>query len=132
MFGEGDAKQKTPAKRATSFASKASDELDNRRPLIQDSDGSPASEESEAAANNGMPLPPVGMLAVYTLINMLTYFDRGALSGSLDNISKDLNGISNAQQGFLGSAFMGGYMIASPIFAHFVAKVRCYNPLVDK
>ncbi len=74
-----------------------------------------------------LPLSPRGMLIIYTTINLLSYFDRGALSSCLEDIGLTFDGLSSAKKGFLGSAFMIGYMTASPIFAHFVTKVRTHT-----
>jgi len=72
-----------------------------------------------------LPLPPLGMLIVYICINLLAYCDRGVLSGSLKDISRSYGELSDFKQGFLASAFMGGYMVASPIFASLAGK---YEP----
>lgn len=69
----------------------------------------------------GLPLSAKGMLIVYTCINLLSYFDRGALSGMLEDISKTFPGTSATLEGLLGAAFMVGFMVASPMFAHSVS-----------
>lgn len=68
-----------------------------------------------------LPLSAKGMLIVYTCINLLSYFDRGSLSGMLEDITKSFPGTSATLKGLLGFAFMGGFMIASPVFAHAVS-----------
>lgn len=92
-------------------------------------------EEEDAHAKSGklegLPLTAAGMLVVYTVINLLSYFDRGALSGVLEDISLDFGGVSGAQRGLLGSAFMVGYMIASPIFAHLVTKFEPFRVMAS-
>eukprot|EP00927_Polykrikos_kofoidii_P062964 TRINITY_DN57777_c0_g1_i1.p1 TRINITY_DN57777_c0_g1~~TRINITY_DN57777_c0_g1_i1.p1 ORF type:complete len:510 (+),score=39.42 TRINITY_DN57777_c0_g1_i1:53-1531(+) len=59
---------------------------------------------------------PRGHLAFFTCLQLLVYIDRAALSGLLPSIRKSF-GISNWQSGLLGSGFMGGFMVASPILA---------------
>jgi hypothetical protein len=47
-------------------------------------------------------LTPVRALVMFSLINMLTYLDRGAFAACLDTIEKDL-ALSNVDGGFIGS-----------------------------
>ena len=56
-------------------------------------------------------------LAYMTAINLIIYLDRGAIAGILPVIEDDLD-LNSIQAGALGSIFMLGYMISSPIFAH--------------
>ncbi len=116
MFGEGETRS------STAYDGKG----DSSIPFLDESKEGEGKENTVSDRIEGLPLSNAGMLVVYTIINFLTYLDRGALSGSLDDMAKDLDNLSSFQQGFLGSAFMGGYMVASPIFAHFVTK---FEPL---
>jgi MFS family permease len=88
-----------------------------------------ATDSAGGAGNalDGLPLSAAGMLAVYTFINLLSYFDRGVLSGTLEDISADFTHVNGTQRGLLGSAFMVGYMVASPIFAHLVTKFEPFR-----
>eukprot|EP01006_Ploeotia_vitrea_P047213 TRINITY_DN67105_c1_g16_i1.p1 TRINITY_DN67105_c1_g16~~TRINITY_DN67105_c1_g16_i1.p1 ORF type:complete len:548 (-),score=243.37 TRINITY_DN67105_c1_g16_i1:267-1910(-) len=76
-------------------------------------------------SERGFRLAPQTVLLLFCSVNVLVYFDRGLLSAAIDELEKTL-GLSNTLSGVLASAFLGGYMISSPIFAHFSAK---YNPL---
>ena len=66
-------------------------------------------------------LSPLKMLIFFTTVNILIYLDRGALAAVVTRLtsSKDhgLN-LSSLEAGSLGSVFILGYMIASPIFAY--------------
>lgn len=70
-------------------------------------------------------LSPVAMLVYFTLTNLLIYIDRGALSAVVTEL-KSSSGLdlSSSEAGLLGSIFMLGYMLASPIFAHFAQFVH--------
>jgi hypothetical protein len=68
------------------------------------------------------------MLFVFTVCNLLTYFDRGSIGVCLDNIMKpapDGYNLSNFEGGILAGAYMFGYISASPVFA---MAVRKYDP----
>ena len=56
-------------------------------------------------------------LIYLTFINFVIYLDRGAIAGVLALISDDLD-LNAIEAGLLGSVFILGYMIASPIMAH--------------
>ena len=60
-------------------------------------------------------LSPAWILTILTGLNLLNYLDRWVLSAVLAPVEKDL-GISDFQAGWLGSAFMIGYFLTSPIF----------------
>lgn len=65
--------------------------------------------------------PPV-VLAMFTLLNFITYYDRGAISGSLTSITSDVSiagdqPLSDTKSGFIVSAFMVGFMATCPLFA---------------
>ena len=56
-------------------------------------------------------------LALFCWCQTLVYFDRGVVSGMVDQITKEVPGAeSKFLAGFLGGMFMIGYMIASPLF----------------
>ena len=61
-------------------------------------------------------LRPLAVLAVFTVVMLLTYFDRGALAASLDLLEEQI-GLNETQGGLLGTVFMIGYVVSSPLFA---------------
>lgn len=64
-------------------------------------------------------LSPVSLLVYLCLLNILMYLDRGVLSSLVPALQDDSRvHLSNFQAGVLGSVFMFGFMIASPIFAN--------------
>ncbi|XP_010546360.1 PREDICTED: probable sphingolipid transporter spinster homolog 2 [Tarenaya hassleriana] len=86
---------------------------------------------------------PKKLLAVFCVINLLNYVDRGAIAsngvnGSLgkctssgtcssgSGIQGDFN-LSNFQDGVLSSAFMVGLLVASPIFASLAKSVNPFR-----
>lgn len=60
-------------------------------------------------------LSPAWILMILTGLNLLNYLDRWVLSAVLAPLQKDL-GINDFQAGWLGSAFMIGYFLTSPVF----------------
>ena len=73
------------------------------------------------------------LLVFLTLSNILLYVDRGILSvPSIQALVVHLRnpttglGLSDSESGALGSAFMFGYMLTSPLFAH---ATQFYHPL---
>jgi len=58
---------------------------------------------------------PRTILAVLTALNLLNYLDRLVLSSVLPRIEDEL-GLSNAVAGLLGTIFLVGYFLTSPIF----------------
>lgn len=56
-------------------------------------------------------------LAVMTLLNFFNYIDRYVLPAVAPRVKEAL-GLSDAQLGFLGSAFLVSYLLTSPIFGH--------------
>ena len=60
-------------------------------------------------------------LVLFMLVNFISYYDRGAIAGSLSTLKSDpelsKTTLSDAKAGALVSAFMIGFMIFSPIFA---------------
>lgn len=72
-------------------------------------------------------MSPRVMLIYLTATNLLIYLDRGALSSVISILkSDDKQGfnLDSGQAGALGSIFMLGYMVASPIFAYFAQRVH--------
>jgi MFS family permease len=76
----------------------------------------------DASCNERFFTPKV-ILALWTMMNFWTYFDRGAVASCLSNIRSDpvIDGtggvISDAQGGAIVSAFMVGFFLTCPIFA---------------
>ena len=60
-------------------------------------------------------LPPAWILFILTGLNLFNYLDRFVLSAVLAPLQKDL-GINDSQAGWLGTAFMIGYFLTSPVF----------------
>lgn len=65
------------------------------------------------------------MLFLFTCINLLVFMDRGALAAVI-SLLKDGSGLglNSIEAGSLGSAFMLGYILASPIFAYFSNRIH--------
>ena len=68
------------------------------------------------------------LLVLLTLSNLIIYVDRGILSALVVHLRDPITGLglSDTESGSLGSAFMFGYMLTSPFFAH---AVQFYHPL---
>lgn len=60
---------------------------------------------------------PFRLVVFLTLLNLLNYFDRGAIAGVLTDLEKQYD-LSGTDQGMLAGAFMIGFMVANPIFTH--------------
>ena len=58
---------------------------------------------------------PAAIVALLTGLNFLNYLDRQLIAAVLPHLQKDL-GLNDAQGGWLGSAFLLGYMVTSPLF----------------
>jgi MFS transporter, Spinster family, sphingosine-1-phosphate transporter len=58
---------------------------------------------------------PAAITALLTGLNFLNYLDRMMLAAVLPHLQQDLH-LNDAQGGWLGSAFLAGYMLTSPIF----------------
>src|ERR1700679_2855524 len=58
---------------------------------------------------------PALVLALLTVLKLLNYLDRFVLSAVLTPIEKDL-GLSHTTSGLLGTIFLIGYFVTSPIF----------------
>src|SRR6202142_4371755 len=63
----------------------------------------------------GQRLSPAWILFILTGLNLFNYFDRFVLSAVLTPIQKEF-GLNNSQAGWLGTAFMIGYFVTSPVF----------------
>jgi MFS family permease len=73
-------------------------------------------------------LSPVALLAYFCLLNILMYIDRGAVASLVTAFEDDPNlHLSNFQAGVVGSVFMFGFMIASPIFANASQSVHAFT-----
>lgn len=70
-------------------------------------------------------LSPLYILILFTIINTVTYVDRGLFSASLDTIESAYS-LDNTLGGLLGTSYIIGYCIASIVFAHLSG---LYKPL---
>jgi MFS transporter, Spinster family, sphingosine-1-phosphate transporter len=70
-----------------------------------------------ASRNERKPLWPIASLCVLTGLNLLDYIDRSLLSSVLALIQPAL-GIADDQAGAIGTAFMLGYFLTSPLFGY--------------
>ena len=82
-------------------------------------DGSPADPFADSRFWN-----PALILLFMLTVNAMIYYDRGAISVTVPHIKNDTQiaggsgqELTGGQAGLLGSAFMGGYMVFSPVFA---------------
>lgn len=62
-------------------------------------------------------LTPFWTLFILTGLNLFNYFDRYVLSAVLPSVQRDL-GLADSQGGWLGTAFMLGYFVTSPLFGY--------------
>ena len=67
--------------------------------------------------NEKKPLRPVASLMVLTGLNLLDYLDRTILGAVLPPLRAELN-LSYEQAGTIGTAFMLGYFVTSPLFGY--------------
>ncbi|KAF4752273.1 Protein spinster 3, partial [Perkinsus olseni] len=77
-------------------------------------------------------LSPRTQLLFFIGCELLVYMDRGVLAGILPHIKEsvhkgDSTPLSSAAAGWLGSVFMFGYTIASPIFARLSRRGPCWT-----
>jgi len=72
------------------------------------------------------PTSPKLLLAAFTLVNLMTYVDRGFLSGVLDKL-KAAYVVGDTAAGILGGAYMLGYVVAAPIFTHYLPRFRPFS-----
>lgn len=66
-------------------------------------------------------ISPIWILIYLSTVNIIVYMDRGALSAVVTRLEKNSGdglGLSEFEAGALGSLFMFGYMLSSPLFAH--------------
>lgn len=74
-------------------------------------------------------LSPRFLFIMFSSINLLIFLDRGALSSIIIQLKSSKNGglgLSSLEAGSLGSVFILGYMVSSPIFAHLS---QAFHPL---
>jgi MFS transporter, Spinster family, sphingosine-1-phosphate transporter len=62
-------------------------------------------------------LTPFWTLFILTGLNLFNYFDRYVLSAVLPSVQRDL-ALTDSQNGWLGTAFMLGYFLTSPVFGY--------------
>lgn len=62
-------------------------------------------------------LSPFWTLFILTGLNLFNYFDRYVLSAVLPSVQADLR-LDDRQAGWLGTAFMLGYFLTSPLFGY--------------
>lgn len=62
-------------------------------------------------------LTPFWTLFILTGLNLFNYFDRQVLSAVLPSVQKALH-LSDSEAGWLGTAFMLGYFLTSPLFGY--------------
>jgi MFS family permease len=60
---------------------------------------------------------PLRLLIFLTAVNLLNYFDRYIVH-SVEPLLKSEFALTNAQSGFLGAAFVIGYVVFSPLFGY--------------
>lgn len=72
-------------------------------------------------------LSPAQMLAFFSMVEVLIYMDRSVFS-SIVPVLKSSNGLnlSSSEAGLIGSIFILGYMVGSPLFAHYS---QHYHPM---
>lgn len=64
-------------------------------------------------------LKPVSILVFMSAVNVIIYIDRGALSAVVPLLeSSDGLNLTSIEAGAIGSVFMLGYMLSSPLFAY--------------
>ncbi len=74
-------------------------------------------DDASNAAPLAMWLTPVRALVMFSLINLLTYLDRGAFAACLDTIEKDL-ALSNVDGGFIGSCVASAFVSVLALALH--------------
>lgn len=65
---------------------------------------------------------PYGLIAFLTLINILNFFDRYIVQ-AVEPVLKSEFGLTNQESGWLGAAFVVGYVFFSPLFGFFGDRV---------
>jgi MFS transporter, Spinster family, sphingosine-1-phosphate transporter len=76
-----------------------------------------AAASDSAARNERKPLWPVASLCLLTGLNLLDYIDRTILASVLPLLQPELK-ISDDAAGSIGTAFMLGYFLTSPVFGY--------------
>jgi MFS family permease len=72
-------------------------------------------------------LSPIAMLIFFGFTEALIYIDRSGFGALVPILKSDDGlGLSSSEMGIVGSAFIFGYMAASPLFGHFS---QYYHPL---
>ena len=66
---------------------------------------------------------PGVVLALFTGLNLLNYLDRYVLAAVLPKVQGEL-GLSNTVAGLLGTVFLAGYSLTSPIFGALGDRMR--------
>ncbi len=66
------------------------------------------------------------LLFVFTCINLLNYFDRGAVSVCLSTIT-EVYSLSHFEGGLLAGAYMVGYIASAPLFAFAVTHYSAFR-----
>lgn len=64
---------------------------------------------------------PNTLLALFSAMQIFTYFDRGIMAGLLPIVQKEM-GLSKTMEGFLGGGFIVGFMVMSPLVALYAAR----------
>lgn len=74
----------------------------------------------------GLKLKGISLLVFLTVTNLLLYIDRGTIAGLVFRLQNSQDGLSlsETQVGLLGSSFMFGFMLTSPLFAHLLQYVQ--------
>jgi len=78
--------------------------------------GSETNDANDTGVQRLNKFSPIMHLVIFTAMQFLVYFDRGALSQVMGEIGTSHNA-TDAQLGTLGSSFTAGYMVASPLVA---------------
>jgi len=65
---------------------------------------------------------PRVVLGVLTTLNLLNYLDRYVMAAVLDPVQKEF-GLDNGQGGLLGTIFLAGYFVSSPLFGRWADHV---------
>lgn len=87
----------------------------------------PSSPPLHAPPAEKQPFTPRTMMMLFTFLNFCIYYDRALGSAVLDIWEReDIFGLSGVQQGMVASAFMVGFVAASPGFARLANRM---NPL---
>lgn len=98
---------------------------------LHDSSSSSSSPSSSSSLLSDFCLSCLGprssVLFLFTLCQILIFFDRGMVAGFLPSVQAELGGLTDTEAGLLGSGFIFGYMLACPMFAFFSKTVSPYK-----